>query len=162
MVENIELSKIKGLDYNIQLPNKNYTHAFSLICQKQMIVPTLCLIGEDYYLLNFHQEVGIMQKYGVKDCNFLIINDLTLLDFKILRLTLSNIDLEFDPTVCSEMITDLTRKHLQKNLPSKLGIDIDLFNAYEVLLDFKWDFKSKKERVKIKDPNQGEIDWDNL
>jgi len=165
-VMEIEIDKIQCLDFAIRKSDKIHNIALNFQIQKlnQIVVPSVCSLKDEYkpYLLNFHKEVGLMKKAGVKIIKVLYLGELNAEEFKILRLTLSDINSEIDPVFCSETIRDLTRNHGQKNVPSKIGLPKDLFKSYEVLLDFEWGFSSKKERKVIKDPDQIGIDWDNI
>lgn len=162
MVEIIKISDLKGLDFELIKSDKHYNHALSIQIKKlnQIIIPTVFFIKGCYHLATNHQEVSLMSKYGVKELKVLIIESSNELDFKIFRLALQNINLEFDAVNVSESIRELTRQDGQKNISSLLGVSLELYESYEKLLDFDWGFKSKKEKKVTKNPNQLGIDWD--
>lgn len=163
-IKEIEIDKIQSLDFQIRKSDKLHDTALNFQIQKlgQIVLPSICRADNEWemiFLLNFHKEVNLMIKAGIKTIKVLDLGKLNAADFKILRLTLSDVNSELDPVFCSETIRDLTRNLGQKNLPSKIGLAKDLFNSYEVLLDFEWGFSSKKENKVIKDPDQLQIGW---
>lgn len=166
MVKTISKDSILGLDFKILNKDKNRDSAIGVFCTKipQIVVPSVFKApNEKYFLINNHSEVNTMIRYGLKEIQVLVISEILEVDFKVLRLLLANINLEFDHIVCSESISELTRTYGIKNLSSKLGIDKDIFNSYEKLLDFNWGFTSKKEKKKEQlNPDQIGINWDNL
>ncbi len=165
-VKEIEIDRIQGLDFEIRKSDKLHDTALNFQIQKlqQIVIPSLAYLEgfpeQGFWAVNFQRELILMRKAGIKTVKFLDLGIFKIEDFKILRVTLSDINSEFDPIICSESIRDLTRNHGQKNVPSKIGLPKELFKSYEVLLDFEWGFSSKKEKKVIKDPDQLGIQWE--
>lgn len=167
-IKEIEIDRIQSLDFEIRKSDKLHNTALNFQIQKlgQIVIPSLIYLEHEdlqgFHAVNFQKELILMKNAGIKIVKFLDLGIVKIEDFKILRLTLSDVNSELDPVFCSETIRDLTRNHGQKNIPSKIGLAKDLFNSYEVLLDFEWGFSSKKEKKVIKDPDQIQIGWDDL
>lgn len=150
-IKKISFEQIKGISFNLKEKDKSHDSALRRIFENngQIFVPTVFdLKNGKFLLLNFFDEVHVLKEMNLKELNCLIIDDLKNVNEYYVRIIFQNINCDFDPILISKEIKKLSEYNSIDSISNILGIENDIARFYHELLDFNWNFKTKKENKK--------------